>query len=236
MDEKLAKEILEKTKNDFNRIASDFSRTRKHPWPELTAVFQGYVKEGDKVLDVGCGNGRLLDLFKDKMVNYLGIDNSEEQIKEAKKKYPKESFLVADASDLPFSDNFFDKVFLVAVFHEIPSLKFRQQVLKETRRVLRDKGLLFLSVWDLRNRIGLILKYSFLKMIGRSKLDWKDVFIPWNNKIERYYHVFSKKEIIKLVEDAGFSIVRTGIAKKETGKKANIFLIAEKNKDSVPIA
>ena len=228
MDKEYTQYLLEKTKTDFNRIASDFSRTRKHPWPELTAVFQGYVKEGDKVLDVGCGNGRLLELYAGKGVNYIGVDNSFAQIKEAKKKYPGRNFRVADALTLPFPDKSFDNVFAVAVLHEIPSLEFRNLFLREARRVLRDKGLLFLSVWDLRNRIGLILKYSFLKLIGRSKLDWKDVFIPWNNKIERYYHVFGKKEIIKLVEDAGFSIVRTGIARKQDRSNANLYLIARK--------
>lgn len=224
MEQELANELVEKTKNDFNLIAKEFSQTRYCLWPELADNFQGFIKEEDKILDIGCGNGRLLDLFKKKKIDYVGIDNSEGQIKEAKAKYPKKNFLVADALKLPFDNNVFDKVFSVAVFHEIPSLELRKQFLKETKRVLKENGLLFLTVWDLRFQLSLILKYSFLKMIGRSKLDWKDVFVPWGKKAQRYYHIFSKREITRLVKKAGFSIIKIGIA-----KKGNIYLIAKKS-------
>jgi cyclopropane fatty-acyl-phospholipid synthase-like methyltransferase len=36
------------------------------------------VRAGDRVLDLACGNGRLLEAFLDKDIFYLGIDNSEE--------------------------------------------------------------------------------------------------------------------------------------------------------------
>ncbi|PIX02803.1 SAM-dependent methyltransferase, partial [bacterium (Candidatus Gribaldobacteria) CG_4_8_14_3_um_filter_42_11] len=39
------------------------------------------VKDGDKVLDVGCGNGRLVKAFENKKISYLGVDNSEKLIK-----------------------------------------------------------------------------------------------------------------------------------------------------------
>lgn len=224
MDQELANELVKKTKDDFNLIAKEFSQTRHRFWPELANSLRGFIKEEDKILDIGCGNGRLLDLFKRKEIDYIGIDNSEGQIMEAKAKYPEENFFVADALNLPFDNNVFDKVFSIAVFHEIPSLEFRKQFLKETKRVLKKNGLLFLTVWDLRFQLSLILKYSFLKIIGRSKLDWKDVFIPWGDKVQRYYHIFSRREIIRLVKKAGFDIIKTGI----TGK-GNIYLIAKKS-------
>lgn len=224
MEQELADELVKKTKNDFDLIAKEFSQTRCYLWPELADSFQGFIKEEDKILDIGCGNGRLLDLFRGKKMSYIGIDNSEGQIKEAKAKYPEENFLVADALNLPFDNNIFDKVFSVAVFHEIPSSEFRRKFLKEIKRVLKENGLLFLTVWDLRFQLSLILKYSFLKIIGRSKLDWKDVFIPWGDKAQRYYHIFSQGEIIKLVKKAGFGIIKTGITKKR-----NIYLIAKKS-------
>ncbi|MDP3093811.1 MAG: methyltransferase domain-containing protein [bacterium] len=228
MERELAKQILEETKNDFNRIAPDFSRTRSRFWPELVTVFQGFAKDGNKILDIGCGNGRLLDLYAGKGVDYTGIDNSFAQIEEAKKRCPNNSFLVADALKLPFADKSFDKTFSVAVLHEIPSLEFRKAFLKEARRVLKDEGLLFLTAWDLRGRIGLILKYSFLKIIKRSGLDWGDIFIPWGSEVQRYYHVFGKREISRLVKSSGFEIIKTGVARKQDRSMANLYLIAKK--------
>lgn len=229
MKEDLAKSLLEKTKEDFNLIAKDFSQTRQRFWPELINVFQQHIKTGDKVLDIGCGNGRLLDLFDNKGVDYTGIDNSAGQIKEAARRYPDRIFLKADALDLSFPDNSFDKVFSIAVLHEIPSLEFRQRFLQEANRILKPGGLCFLTVWDLRKRFGLILKYNFLRLIKRTGLDWDDVFIPWGKEVKRYYHVFSKREINQLVKNTGFEIIKQGLARKQDGSMANLYLIAKKS-------
>jgi len=73
-----------------------------------------------------------------------------------------------------------------------------------------------------------LLKYYFLKLIGKSKLDFGDVLITWSDKTERYYHFFTKKELRSLVEKTGLSIIKKGVAKNETGKRSNIYLVAEK--------
>jgi len=229
MDKRYAQYLLNKTKNDYNLISEDFSRTRWNIWAEFN-IFRDYVENGDKVLDVGCGNGRLLELLKDKNIDYIGSDVAEKLINIAKRKYPQNKFLVADARELSFPENSFDKVFLIAVLHSIPSEEFRLQILKKIREILKPGGLLILTVWDIwrKEAILLILKYLFLKLIGQSKLDFKDVFVAWADKTDRYYHFFTKKGLKNLVLRAGFKIERTGRAKNETGKRSNIYLVARK--------
>jgi Methylase involved in ubiquinone/menaquinone biosynthesis len=148
MDLNFARDLLKKTKEDYDSIAQDFSRTRQSFWKELE-MLKDYVKEGEKVLDIGCGNGRLFQILKDKNIEYTGIDFSKNLIELAKKKYPEGNFLVANALNLPFKENTFDKVFLIAVLHHIPSKELRSQVLKEAKRVLKPQGLLILTVWNL---------------------------------------------------------------------------------------
>ncbi len=228
MKESYAKYLLEKTKKDYNLIASDFSITRKNEWKELEFL-RDFIKEGEKVLDIGCGNGRLLKILH-KNINYFGIDFSENLIKIAKQKYPQFNFLVADALNLPFKDNFFDKVISIAVLHHIPSKKFRLLFLKEAKRVLKNEGELILTVWNLRQQskyIPLILKNNLLKIFGLTKLDFFDIMIPWNKKINRYYHCFSKRELNNLVESAGFQIKEISFLKRNK-KKLNIYLRAKK--------
>ena len=230
MKKDYAEYLLKKTKEDYNLIAEDFSKTRYSVWPELT-FFRKYVKEGEKILDLGCGNGRLFEFFENRNVEYIGVDNVEKLIEIARKKYPEAKFLVGDALNLPFSDNYFDKVFSIAVFHHIPSGEFRLQFLKEVRKVLKQEGLLILTVWDLWRRVAslkLLAKFTIFKIFGKSGLDFKDVFVPWGKKVKRYYHHFTKRELINLVKKEGFKIKKFGVVKNETGKRSNIYLIAQK--------
>ena len=52
--------------------------------------------------------------------------------------------------------------------------------------------------------------------------------MPWADKTNRYYHFFTDKELKSLILKAGFEIKKTGRAKNETGRRSNIYLIAEK--------
>jgi len=226
MDKNYAKYLINKTCSDYNLIAEDFSRTRERIWEEIGFLFT--VKSGEKVLDLGCGNARYYQLLKN--ADYIGVDNSKELIKIAKQKYPKVNFFVQDALNLSFENNFFDKIFNIAVLHHIPSQGLRLQFLKEAKRVLRPGGKLTLTVWKFHQKKErpLLIKYTILKIIGRSKLDFKDILEPWADKTERYYHWFSQRELKRLVKKAGFKIEKSGITKNSKGTRQNIYLIAEK--------
>lgn len=220
--------MLKKTRRDFNLIAPDFSRTRWRMWPEFKN-FREYVEDGDKVLDAGCGNGRLLELLGDKDIDYVGVDFSENLIKIAQKKHPQYKFLVGDVLDLSLEDNSFDVVFSVAVLHHIPSKEFRQKVLEEVRRVLKPQGTLILTVWDVwgKKKAWLnVLKYGFLKILGKTKLDFLDVLVPWGKKTLRYYHYFTKTELINLVNKAGFEIEDRGLVQNKKRTRSNIYVVA----------
>jgi len=202
MEKDYAEYLLKKTKEDYNLIAEDFSRTREEIWPEMRFLFDDYLMAGEKVLDLGCGNGRWFELFKEKKVDYVGVDFSEKLIEIAKKNYPQAKFQMTDVLNLPFPNNYFDKIYSIAVLHHIPSEEFRLKSLKEAKRVLKPEGLLILTVWRFHEpkELYLILKYTILKLIRRSKLDRKDIFEPWGKKIKRYYHCFSKRELINLIK------------------------------------
>lgn len=230
MDEEYAEYLLKKIREDYNLIAEDFSRTREKPWSEIKFLFDNYLISGERVLDLGCGNGRNFQFFTEKNVDYFGVDSSEKLIEIAKKRNLKAKLKVSDALNLAFPNNYFDKVYSIAVFHQIPSDQFRLKFLKEVKRVLKPDGLFILTVWKFQNwkeKLQL-LKYTILKLIGRSRLDFKDVLLPWAKKIKRYYHCFSQKELINLVKKAEFKIKEVGIVKNQKGNRQNIYLIAQK--------
>lgn len=225
-----AKDLLKKTKQDYSLIAKDFSRTRSSPWPELRFLFDDYLKVGDRVLDLGCGNGRYFPFFEEKKTDYYGADASKQLIDIANKKWPQGRFFLEEALDLSFPNNFFDKVYSIAVLHQIPSKEFRNQFVNEVKRVLKKKGLFIVSVWKFhRNEeMSSLLKYTLFKAIGKSKLDWGDVFISWGDKTERYYHCFSEKKLEGLVRENGFKIVKSGVISDMKKNRENIYLVAER--------
>jgi len=238
MDREYAEYLLKKTEEDYNLIADDFSRTRAFVPEELKNWIFQYIFSGEKVLDWGCGNGRFYGIFEKIGVDYFGIDVSEKLIEIAKNQYPRAKFQATSSFNLPFPDNFFDKILNIAVFHHIPSKEFRLKFLKEVKRILKPDGLLILTVWNLNplrmiliwewKRFFSFIKFSILKILGKSKLDLKDFYIPWRNLCQRYVHSFSKSEIEDLVKESELKIEEIGILKSQKTKESNIYLIAKK--------
>lgn len=234
MKEEYANYLIQKTKEDYDKIAYDFDRTRAYLWDDLRQ-FTSYVKEGDSVLDFGCGNGRLFELFRDiKNIRYAGVDQSEKLIDLARAKYPAGEFLCVEGFRLPFPDSSFDAVFAVAVLHHIPSAKKRKKLLAEFRRVLKPGGTLIITVWNLwqKKYRSLILKYTIGKIVGQSELDFGDVLVPWLNErgekiAERYYHAFTAHSLNQVIQNGGFVIHKTGYF-GGAAKKFNIYVIARK--------
>jgi len=227
MKQLFAKKILADNKKIYDLLAKEFSATRNQNWPEVSKLIK-YVKKGDKVLDLGCGNGRLYKILKNKEVEYIGVDISKKLIEIARKNYPKTRFLVADALNLSFLKSSFDLIFAIAFLHHIPSKTLQLRVLKNCFKVLKENGLIILSVWNLLQP-HLLLKYKIRPFS-------KDVYIPWKSKtnkiLKRYYHVFTKGELQRLVKKAGFKIIECYFSRK--GKITNrlngfnLILIAKK--------
>jgi len=197
MNEKQAKKLIELNKQTYNAIADDFSHSRKYLWPEMDSLSQ-YIKDNDKILDLGCGNGRLIELIKGKQIDYTGLDISKKVISLAKKRYPNNHFRIGNLYNLPFANKSFDKVFAIASIHHIPSNKLRTKILEEIRRVVKPEGLIIISVWNLNKR-------KYLKQIKKSQkehsyLEEGDLLKPWGKEKEnlRYYHAFKKQELIDL--------------------------------------
>lgn len=227
-----ANRILAQTVTNYNTIGADFAATRARPWPEWNYL-QKRVRNGDRVLDIGCGNGRLLQSLEGKTVRYHGIDGSESLIGKAREHWVNErdaSFSVWAAPDpLPFADNCFDWVVSAAFLHHIPSQKLRVEHLREVCRVLSPESAFFLSVWNLWQKKFLrqLVHYTTKKVFGQSELDFFDLFIPYTqtnlqHKVQRYHHAFRKRELARLLRDAGFILI------ENCSTERNLCLVAKK--------
>lgn len=101
-----------------------------------------YVDNGDRVLDFGCGHqAYFLRHIKNIVSSGIGIDYDAENIKiGGNVKLVKLRFI----DKLPLADNYFDKVFLLAVVEHIP-LMSEFPLLRELRRILKKGGKIILT-------------------------------------------------------------------------------------------
>jgi len=240
MDLILAKKLIQKTQRDYDKIAAHFSATRAYPPERMKYFVEKYVHSGMKILDIGCGNGRVTQLFAGLRVDYTGIDGSKNIIVEAKKLFPKEKFVVGDATKLNFPVNTFDLIFSFASFHHIPSRELRENFLKNVYHILKPKKYFICTVWNFFDKKGTeqIKKFNELKKEGKSKLDENDVLVAWKNSdrktiTERYYHGFTESEIKKLFIKTGFKVVeffyeKNGKPTNNIREAGNLCLVGKK--------
>jgi SAM-dependent methyltransferase len=237
MDKKTADKIIRQNRENYDSFAESFSGTRNY-LPEATkSLFEGCVKAGDCVLDIGCGNGRLYSFFKEKGANYVGIDNSKKLVKIAKNKFSEADFTIGDALDLPFAPDSFDLVVSMAVLHHIPSKGYRKKFFGEMRRVLKTGGILIVTVWDVRlrqmvktrqwKRLKGYIKAQAMIPFGFSGFDFGDFYISWQNRFPRYIHAFNPSELEGFARSEGFSVQRSG-TQKGGSKESNLYIIAKK--------
>ena len=197
-----SKALREKVKRDYNAIAPEFSKTRQSDWREFE-VFRPYLKLGMKVLDLGCGNGRLVGFLKEWKVDYKGMDQAEALVNLARKAHPGASFELGDMGDLPPLKEKFDAIFMVASFHHLPK-KDQAKVLKWVAAHLKVGGLLLMTNWNLFQWRFL---GAWLKALLWPRWGFKGLGISWNRGVQRYYYAFTPGELRRLLRRNGFELL-----------------------------
>ncbi len=232
MPESSTNDYVEQNRQSYNKIAEKWSLSRKYVWPDLL-IFKNYLKNGQKVLDLGCGNGRLVELFNDFDVDYLGVDYSENLIAQAKNNFPSKKFEVQDALDLNFEHGQFDVVLCTAVLNHIPKNQ-QKTFIENIRKVLKPGGILLLSNWSLWN-------VKSKKSVWKSKVTkFRDVLTKWKSgdeEVDLYYYAWTKKQVNKILASHNFKVEKNYYSK--LGKSTilplaeNIITIAKNNHPSL---
>lgn len=225
MNQKYAQRLFKRTQAAFEKIAQHFSQTRNRPRPVMKYFVCRYVKPGQQILDLACGNGIFFELLKDKKIHYLGIDSSKTLILEAKRKYPQAKFVVGDVLKLKLNRKF-DLVFSFAFLHHLPGMAMRNKFLKKIQKILKPKGYFICTCWNSFSgkKMKYLEKFNALYEAGKSKLDFNDALVPWKDSKGKvlakiYYHRFRQQELKELFETAGFKIIE--LFYEKDGKKSS---------------
>jgi len=125
------------------------TKTFTHPLEH--ARFTNAVPRDARVLDFGCGQGRLCaELVELGYRNVVGVDSSPEMIRAARARCPDIEFAVNDGGRLPCAAQSLDAALLFAVLTCIPDDGAQKKLLAEFKRCLRPGGLLLISDYPLQ--------------------------------------------------------------------------------------
>lgn len=118
------------------------------------------VTAGERLLDVGCGAGLLLQLAAGRGATVAGFDAAPAMVASARTRVPGSRIEQGDLEELPFGAAAFD---VVTGFNSFQYAATPAAALAEARRVLRPGGRLLAAVWSPPEQCGLA---AHLKAIG----------------------------------------------------------------------
>jgi len=108
------------------------------------SFYEGIIKEGDRVLDIGSGFGRNANWLATKGVVVTAININTKEIKESMEKAKKlgvnVTYLKAKATELPFPDGSFEVALDLGCTHMITDRNSQKKAEREVARVLVAGG------------------------------------------------------------------------------------------------
>lgn len=208
---------MELKKDDVYTQRKDFFNEHAEKWQDMfykdksTGRYDKYkrdfdrlfslipIKEGDTVLDVGCGTGILvpfiLNYIKEKGILYE-LDYAERMLQTNKKMHKDDNiiFILADAEDAPLADGSCD---LIICFSCFPHFHDKIKAMKKLANILKYNGFFIISHFDSSD--GINRHHSTCKAVMHDHLPDK----------EEMFNLFDESgiEILNFIDEPGFYFI-----------------------------
>ena len=173
-------------------------------WLEKESEFlKNNIQKDSTVLDVGVGYGRNLESIINLCKKIVGVDKSKfmlNELAEVVKNHSNVDFFCEDAKKMHFQNNLFDYVICLGnTFGDFAENKLN--ILKEIKRVCKEGGKIFISVYSENALASRIKEYDRIG-IKISKINDGDIYTEDGLKLEQ----FNKESIGKIFKDAGLEV------------------------------
>ncbi|HWQ88417.1 MAG TPA: methyltransferase domain-containing protein [Desulfitobacteriaceae bacterium] len=196
------KTFEEKSREWYNRIADNYDNTFDGRFTEKfkkLLLEEIKIKPGESILDVACGNGRLLKMLASKYaIKGYGVDLAEKMIENARKNCPDMVFEVNSCEHTSFKNQMFDVITVCVAYHHFPDVK---AFAREANRLLKPEGLLYIA----EGHLPFIIREIFNLFVPLSKGGNVKVYSPREIKdnFEAYGFKqvgYTKKGFIQIIE------------------------------------
>jgi len=126
----------------------------------------GVFLNGKRILDIGCGIGRVLSFYSNFSSDVFGVDFSTNMLNICKNNVTSAKLVNGDACSLPFRDECFDLVSAIVVLQHIINDTKRECAIKEMIRILKPKGVIIineeiLKSFEIRRKMCKLFGYDF---------------------------------------------------------------------------
>jgi len=188
---------VEVTKQAYAKIFQNYASRNSDLNEVVRRMLDWFISllSGEKVLDVGCANGRESKYLFEHSLDVTGCDISEEFIQLAREKCPGCEFVVSDMRKLGKGEKY-DGLWVSASFLHVPKSDARA-TLEGFFELLNPGGVMYVSV----------MKGDFDGLRPNVALNWP----------ERHFSDYGENEIEGLLEGAGFTVIENESVKTEWG-------------------
>ena len=161
----------------------------------------------DTIIDVGSGTGDVINLILEKELikTIHSVDLNSEMLKYGKKRFnnKKVKFIKADAQNLPFENNYFDKYIISFCLRNVTNIK---KALKESYRILKPGGRFYCLEFsspesNLVNSIYKAYKKNIIPWIGKKVAKNKNAYEYLEQSIDQF---LSQDELLINLKKIGF--------------------------------
>lgn len=254
-DEEHVQDLKDAIVKEFSGLGSQkyfFRSANSGLWNSEKFFIEKYFCQPGKLLDIGCGTGRTSLPLSERWFQVTGIDFSTEMINAARRiaieKCINITYMDWDAARLDFPENSLDYVFFSNQgWAQNPSKELRMDILREVRRVLRDKGIFIFTTHERKFYSSRMLFwiYMWIKLFiikptwfEVREIDYWDLFFKrivdsemWLLASEQFMHIPTIKEVKDMIKKSGLTVLEINnnhISETDSRDTPPVFYVCKK--------
>ncbi|MBI1764177.1 MAG: methyltransferase domain-containing protein [Acidobacteria bacterium] len=169
----------------------------------LRPLFEKYLRPASLMLEGGCGMGHYLAYYAARGFSVVGLDFAEQALKTLHKRQPQLPLSCGDVAQMPFADKTFDLYYSGGVVEHFEA--GAEKSLAEARRVLKDEGVLLISVpyYNPLRRVLAPFRQRDWRVVREAATDEQEFF----SGKKFFQYAYRPSEFEKMLDAAGLKVL-----------------------------